>query len=140
MVWNFAKVILTNKCCTGALFVSAAAGTWLQHTSKSGVLAESEKVLPKVFFDVIAKEKRGERKVENLGRIVIELRSDVCPITAKNFKMLCTGKHEIERFNERGVSYKGTPFFRIVPGFVIQGGDCKYKTKISLEFILFLGK
>lgn len=108
MVWNFARVVLTNKNCTGALFVSAGVGTWLYNTSKNNLLAENEKLLPKVFLDVSANN-------ESLGRITIELRSDVVPKTAENFRCLCTG--------EKGFGYKGAPFHRVIPRFMCQGGD-----------------
>ena len=39
---------------------------------------------PKVFFDVSADG-------QALGRIVMELRADVVPKTAENFRALCTG-------------------------------------------------
>ena len=39
---------------------------------------------PIVFLDI----EIGERAV---GRIVIELRSDLCPMTCENFRALCTG-------------------------------------------------
>ena len=40
---------------------------------------------PKVFFDVSLKEQGP------LGRIEMELRADVVPKTAENFRQLCTG-------------------------------------------------
>ena len=48
--------------------------------------------LPRVYFEMVAKTRADPPRELNLGKIVIELRSDVCPKTAENFRQLCTGE------------------------------------------------
>ena len=48
-------------------------------------------------------------------RLIFELFPDIVPKTAENFRQLCTGQN--------GFGYKATPFHRIIPGFMCQGGD-----------------
>ena len=65
---------------------------------------------PQCFFDITVNNK-------SIGRIVFELYSDIVPITAENFRCLCTG----EKGN--GLHYKGCGFHRVIPEFMLQGGD-----------------
>ena len=56
------------------------------------------------------------------GTIVIELFADVTPKTADNFRALCTGEKGKGK-SGKDLSYAGSPFHRIIPEFMIQGGD-----------------
>ncbi|KAM4867223.1 ranBP2-like and GRIP domain-containing protein 4 isoform 2-T2 [Thomomys bottae] len=68
----------------------------------------SEETNPVVFFDVCVDG-------EPLGRITMELFSNIVPLTAENFRALCTG--------EKGFGFKNSIFHRVIPDFVCQGGD-----------------
>ncbi|KAI6145718.1 cyclophilin [Pisolithus thermaeus] len=61
-----------------------------------------------VFFDITIGG-------QPAGRIVFRLYDDVVPQTARNFRELATGQH--------GFGYKGSGFHRIIPKFMLQGGD-----------------
>jgi len=70
---------------------------------------------PHVFFQI----KQGD---EDLGRIVMQLYSDITPKTADNFRALCTGQKGVGKAG-KPLHYKGCAFHRVIKGFMIQGGD-----------------
>ncbi|KAI0034803.1 cyclophilin A [Vararia minispora EC-137] len=79
-------------------------------TNRASIYARamSTKASSNVFFDIAIDSKPA-------GRIVFQLYDDVVPKTARNFRELATGEH--------GFGYAGSGFHRIIPNFMVQGGD-----------------
>ena len=61
--------------------------------------------------------------------VVVRLDVDRCPKTCHNFASLCCAPGNAVRPGRRGLlspltaTYRGTEFHRVVPGFMVQGGD-----------------
>uniref|UniRef100_V5HJA9 Peptidyl-prolyl cis-trans isomerase E n=1 Tax=Ixodes ricinus TaxID=34613 RepID=V5HJA9_IXORI len=87
------------------------AGETLNEDEEGAATAETEdkaKANPQVYFDVSVDG-------QEIGRVRILLYKDVVPLTAENFRCLCT--------HEKGFGFKKSTFHRIIPGFMCQGGD-----------------
>ena len=57
-----------------------------------------------------------------IGRIELSLDASVAPKTCENFRALCTGERASST-GKRALHYANSTFHRVVPGFMIQGGD-----------------
>lgn len=71
--------------------------------------ADTVAITKLVYFDVAQEE-------QELGRIVIGLFGTVVPKTAENFRFLASNQDE-------KLTFLGSPFHRVIPNFMIQGGD-----------------
>ncbi|KAK3395449.1 cyclophilin-like domain-containing protein [Sordaria brevicollis] len=108
---------------TGSL-VSSTFSSSLKPTaafSCARAFSQTSNIMSKVFFDlewegpVLQNGKPTSEVKVQTGRINFKLYDDVVPKTARNFKELCTGQN--------GFGYKGSSFHRIIPDFMLQGGD-----------------
>lgn len=70
---------------------------------------------PQVFFDITIAD-------EPAGRITMQVYQDVCPKTAANFIALCEG-NQVSKSSGKNLAYKGSSFHRVIPNFMLQGGD-----------------
>jgi len=69
---------------------------------------------PHVYFELAAMD--NNQQMHSIGQVFFELFQKQTPRTAENFRQLCTAEHE-------GLTYQGSGFHRIIPGFMCQGGD-----------------
>ncbi|PPR07953.1 hypothetical protein CVT24_002529 [Panaeolus cyanescens] len=95
-----------------ALAAASALPLYAVLNEKSSPSSPSVSVVPtsraNVFFDIAINQKPA-------GRIVFNLFDETVPKTARNFRELATGQH--------GFGYAGSKFHRIIPQFMLQGGD-----------------
>ena len=69
---------------------------------------------PLIYFDLSLGRYGGGT---SLGRVVVELKADVVPKTAQNFKELAESK-------QAGNGYKGSRAHRIIPGSAPESYQC----------------
>jgi peptidylprolyl isomerase len=100
-----------GRSVSGAGAISAAVSI-SGSASVSGSAADN---LPVVFFDITIGGK-------SAGRITMELRADVVPRTAENFRALCTGEKGTGKLG-KPLHFKGSLFHRAIPGLMLHAGD-----------------
>ncbi len=87
--------------------------------------------MPNATFPAINVPGSGQlyaRFVTSLGNVVIRLEEERAPKTVKNFVGLATGNQEwthprTGQLQKGARYYDGTTFHRVIPNFMIQGGD-----------------
>jgi len=87
----------------------------LSLSAVSLIQANEEEITSYVYFDVSI-----DGNPE--GRITMGLFGKTVPKTAENFRALCTGENGTGR-SGKPLHYKNSIFHRIIPSFMIQGGD-----------------
>eukprot|EP00581_Thalassiosira_minuscula_P005724 CAMPEP_0183741884 /NCGR_PEP_ID=MMETSP0737-20130205/63368_1 /TAXON_ID=385413 /ORGANISM="Thalassiosira miniscula, Strain CCMP1093" /LENGTH=233 /DNA_ID=CAMNT_0025977369 /DNA_START=89 /DNA_END=790 /DNA_ORIENTATION=- len=91
---------------------------------------ELPEVTHKVYFDVVISE---EEPIS--GRITLGLFGNAAPKTVENFRSLCACDKGNGKISGKPLCYQGSKFHRIIPNFMIQGGDITENSGVGGESI-----
>lgn len=110
--WEIDEV--NSQRCVVLEMVKREGGRW-DHLLVSQAKPADTTVTVQTFMDVAVDG-------EPAGRIEFGLYGNQVPKTVENFRSLCTGEKG-EGASGKALSFAGSPFHRIIPGFMLQGGD-----------------
>lgn len=100
----------------GAFAITQVLGKQLvNHDDDDDVEIGLAEVTTRVFFDIDINQRPA-------GRIVMGLYGNIVPKTVQNFQTLCAGT-QLDPKTGFKLAYEGSSFHRIIPNFMIQGGD-----------------
>jgi len=112
MLSSFKPSKMRCFCCFAAFVTLLLISLSLAAEKKD---AKGPKITSQVFFDI-------EIDGTAAGRIVMGLYGGTVPKTAENFRALCTGEKGVGT-SGKPLTYKGSSFHRVIPQFMLQGGD-----------------
>ena len=118
MLQNIAMFALAGGIGYGAITLFNSSSSSSSSGDEAAVSSPSADITSRVFFD-ISKQATPNSPYQPLGRVVIGLYGSVVPKTVKNFETLCKGT----TINGQPAGYQGSTFHRVIPNFMIQGGD-----------------
>mmetsp|Transcript_18627 Transcript_18627/g.26283 ORF Transcript_18627/g.26283 Transcript_18627/m.26283 type:complete len:244 (+) Transcript_18627:202-933(+) len=110
------------------LFTSICFGFEIPLAKVEKPLMSPKPTMPKithvVYLDVEIESENADPNEENyVGRIVLGLFGDVAPKAVENFRALCACDKGNGKKTGKPLCYKGSTFHRVIPNFMIQGGD-----------------
>eukprot|EP01052_Picozoa_sp_SAG31_P017043 SAG31_NODE_1151_length_9643_cov_15.981978_3_plen_171_part_00 len=95
-----------------------------QGSGYAGSLTVDNAVVTDIVFLQVSVLRSG--KTEMIGRLRIGLFGDTVPLTSANFLQICGGHRSRlghPSGSEKLTTFEGCKFHRVIPGFMLQGGD-----------------